>query len=236
MKLSHEELKNLRDKTFRRESGIFLVEGEKFCRDLNRQGVEIVYTLTSDRGLIDFPNIVYLTSKEIKILSTTKTNQDTLCVCKIKDFAYPAEGNSLILDTLQDPGNVGTLIRSAVAFGYRDIYLIDCAFPYSEKVIRSSAGTILQARIHITTYAELIERQHEVAPNFIVAVMSGEPIAKIRLPKGNFAVIIGNEGQGVSSKLMPLAKIRLAIPMSSQVESLNAGVAGSIIMQRLSEV
>ncbi len=236
MNLTNEMVKNLKDKKYRKSFGLFLVEGEKFCRDLLDSDIEIIHTITTNEGLIGFPNILIASNKQLLSLASTVTPQNIICVCKVKSYPIESRGNSIILDNLQDPGNVGTLVRSAVAFGFEDIYLVGGADPYSEKVIRSSVGTILKARLHIVDFSLISENKSKVAENFIVADMNGESIDKIYLPKNRIAVIIGNEGQGVSREFMSLADTKIAIPMSDKVESLNAGVAGSIIMQRLGEV
>lgn len=236
MNITNADIKNLKDKRYRREHGLFMMEGDKFCRDLLSTDIEIVYTITSDKGLVGFPNIVVVSDKMLSSLATTKTSQSIICICKVKQFDISSVGNSLILDRVQDPGNVGTLIRSAMAFGYEDIYLIDCADAYSEKVFRSSAGTALSARLHTVTYQDIYDNKAKISDHFMVADMSGDRLGKIRLLKGRLSVIIGNEGQGVSHAMRELANITVSIPMSNKVESLNAGVAGSIIMQRLSEV
>ena len=236
MNITNADIKNLKDKKFRKENGLFMVEGNKFCADLLNSDIEIVYTLTSNKNLTCFPNIEIISEKMLSSLATTKTNQDTICVCRIKKYSIEAVGNSLILDNLQDPGNVGTLVRSAMAFGFKDIYLVEGADPYSEKVIRSSAGLIIKARLHICSFEEIQSNKNKIAETFLTADMKGESINKIHLPKGRVSVIIGNEGQGVSERFFELANATVSIPMSAEVESLNAGVAGSIIMQKIGEV
>ena len=152
MNLTNQDIKYLKDKKYRREHGLFMVEGNKFCKDLLKTDIEIVYTLTCDKTLTGFPNIEVISEKMLSSLATTKTSQEIVCICKVKDYGIESVGNSLILDNLQDPGNVGTLVRSALAFGFEDIYLVGGADPYSEKVIRSSVGTILKARLHICDF------------------------------------------------------------------------------------
>jgi len=213
-----------------------MVEGEKFCADILRAGVEIVYTITTNSKLSVYPNICVVSDKQLASLATTKTNQNIICICKKREVEINSVGNALILDALQDPGNVGTLIRSAMAFGFEDVYLNDCADVYGEKVIRSSAGLSLTARLHVVDYNAIKQNKIRIADLFLVADMNGENINKIRLPKKRIAVIIGNEGNGVSEGFLKLADNVVSIPMSGKVESLNAGVAGSIIMQKLSEV
>lgn len=236
MSLTNEEIKNLKDKKYRKEHNLFMVEGDKFCRDLIKYDVEIVYTITSKKDLSGLPNIFVVSEKVIKSLSTTVTNQDTICVCKRKNFKISSVGNSLILDNLQDPGNVGTIIRSALAFGFNDVYLVGGVDVYNEKVIRSSAGIILSARLHSCSFDEIKKNKSKIADIFLVADMQGENINKIHLEKKRIAVIIGNEGAGVSDEFISIADKSVSIPMTKKVESLNAGVAGSIIMQKLGEV
>ena len=236
MNLTNADIKNLKDKKFRKQHSLFMVEGEKFCKDLLNTDIEIKYTITSDKNLTGFPNIEVVSEKMLSSLATTKTNQNIVCICKVKDYGLSSVGNSLILDNLQDPGNVGTLIRSALAFGFKDIYLIEGVDPFNEKVIRSSAGTILKVRLHECSYAQIQQNKDKIAQNFVVADMFGTSINKIHLQKERFAVIIGNEGQGVSEFMHKLANTTISIPMMPEVESLNAGVAGSIIMQKLGEV
>ncbi len=235
MNITNADIKNLKDKKYRRENKLFMVEGNKFCADLLNSDIEIVVTITSDKNLKGFPNIEVVSEKMLSSLSTTKTNQDIICVCKVKDYGIESVGNSLILDNLQDPGNVGTLVRSALAFGFNDIYLVEGADPYSEKVIRSSAGLIMNARLHISDFETLKQNKDKIADVFMVADMDGENINKVHLPKGKIAVIIGNEGQGVSDQFIKLSNTKVSIPMTPVVESLNAGVAGSIIMQKINE-
>lgn len=236
MNLTNQDIKNLKDKKFKRENNLFLVEGNKFCKDLLNTDIEIVYTITKSKNITGFPNLELVSEKMFNSLATTQTSQDIICVCKVKNYGMESVGNSLILDNLQDPGNVGTLVRSAMAFGFNDIYLVGGADPYNEKVIRSSAGTILKARLHICSFEEIKHNISKIAKNVLVADMYGENIDKIHLPKTSIAVIIGNEGQGVSADFVLLANKKISIPMLNGVESLNAGVAGSIIMQKLGEV
>lgn len=230
--LTNVEIKNLKDKKYRKNHGLFMVEGDKFCADLLYTDIQIVYTITSLKDLDGFPNIVVVSDKLLSSISTTKTNQNIICICKIKKFELASIGNALILDNLQDPGNVGTLVRSALAFGFKDIYLVGGADVYSEKVIRASAGTILKARLHIVDFETIKNNKNLIAESFLIADMDGENINTFKT-KSKVAVVIGNEGQGVSDEFITLADKTISIPMENEIESLNAGVAGSIIMQKI---
>ncbi len=236
MILGKDEIKNLKDKKFRKQNGLFMVEGDKFCRDLLATDIKIAYTFTSKKDLDGFPNVVYVSDKVLSSIATTKNNQDIICICKIRDYGIESMGNSLILDNIQDPGNVGTLIRSALAFGFEDIYVIDGADVFGEKVVRSSAGQIMQVRLHICDYETIKQNKDKISNEFLVADMSGEDVNRIRSSNSKIAVIVGNEGNGVSDEMLSIADKVVAIPMSEKVESLNVGVAGSIIMQKFSKI
>lgn len=236
MILTNADIKNLKDKKYRAEQSLFIVEGDKFCHDVVQNGFEIVYTITTDEKLNNFSNVCIVSKKMFESLSSTKTPQTIICVCKIKEYGIASIGNSLILDNLQDPGNVGTLIRSAMAFGFNDVYLVGGVDPYSEKVVRSSAGTILKAHVHRVDYGGLKSNLSKIADCVLVADMQGTNINKFKLPKGKVAVIVGNEGNGVSTQMIELATTKVSIPMMPGVESLNAGVAGSIVMQKLANL
>ncbi len=236
MNLTKAEIKQLKDKKFRKQNNLFMVEGEKFCFDVLHSGVKILYTITSNKNLTEFPNICVVSEQVLSGLASTVTNQNIICVCEFVKPNIESVGNCLILDNLQDPGNVGTLIRSALAFGFKDIYLVGGADAFSEKVIRSSAGLVLQTRVHVVGFEEILNNKTKIAKHFYVADMDGENINQTPLPKGRVAVVVGNEGNGVSQEFLRLADKKISIPMQPCVESLNAGVAGSIIMQKLSEV
>lgn len=235
MELTKQDIKNLKDKKFRKENNLFLVEGEKFCVDLLKAKAEIVYSITTNKNLKDFPNVCVVDEKVLSSLATTITPQNIVCVCKKKFSSAKPKGNSLILDRIQDPGNVGTLIRSALAFNFNDIYLIDCADAYNEKVVRSSVGAVLNANIHKLSLSDFLKNKSSIAENFLVADMVGASLKNLKNTNDRMAVIVGNEGAGVCDELMAIAHIKVSIHMTDKIESLNAGVAGSIIMQKIFE-
>ena len=235
MRLTNNEIKTikkLKDKKYRKSEGLFLVEGSKLCEEVLNSRYEIKYTITSSEFKYnDFPNVCIVDYDVIKAISTTDTPQDIVCVCYIPHLkSGVSKGNSLILDGLQDPGNIGTLIRSAIAFGFKDIYFIDCPDIYSEKVVRASMGGVFKINAHVITAEELINRKKEICDVLVSTILNGEDLTKICLPKARIGVIIGNEGNGVSEQLILASDKAVTLPMSGEVESLNAGVAGSILM------
>ena len=237
-KLTNNEIKiikKLKDKKYRKEYGLFLVEGSKLCEELLNSNYEIEHTITSNEFKYnDYPNVAIVDYDVIKAISTTTTPQDIICVAHTKqsDCGAP-EGNSLILDGLQDPGNIGTLIRSAMAFGFDDIYFIDCPDIYGEKVVRSSMGGIFKVNPHVISRDELIDKKAEICDILLSTTLNGEQLGQNYLPNKRIGVIIGNEGNGVSDQLVEASDLKVKLPMTDKVESLNAGVAGSIMMYEI---
>ncbi len=140
--------------------------------------------------------------------------------------------NFLVIDSLQDPGNVGTLIRTAVACGFKHIYLLDSVKVTNSKLVRSSVGTIFNAKIYSTSkdkFTKLAKNNNLV---IYKADMYGENVFKAKF-QGIVGVAIGNEGQGVSEKISNLCSKTLSIPMEKGVESLNAAISGAIIMYQI---
>ncbi len=235
MRLTNTEIKfikKLKDKKYRKSEGLFLVEGHKLCEEVLNSKYNIKYTITSNEDdYLDFPNLKVVDYDSIKAISTTSTPQNIVCVCEVQtsNTEYP-KGNSLILDGLQDPGNIGTLIRSAMAFGFKDIYFIDCPDIYSEKVVRASMGGVFKINSHIVDREEFVRDKEKVCEILLGTSLNGQDMREIRLPKARIGVIIGNEGNGISNMLLSACDKSLLLPMTSEVESLNAGVAGSIVM------
>ena len=235
IKLTNNEIKNikkLKDKKYRKSEGLFLVEGPKLCEEVLNSNYEIKHAITCNEFKYnDFPNVCIVEYDVIKAISTTETPQDIVCVVCIPQFKLGApKGNSLILDGLQDPGNIGTLIRSAIAFGFDDIYFIDCPDIYSEKVVRGSMGGIFKINAHIATRDEIVKNKREICEILLSTTLNGEKMPEKYLPNNRIGVIIGNEGNGVSDVLISACDKAITLPMSGKVESLNAGVAGSIMM------
>ena len=227
------DLIKLKQKKYRDINKLFIVEGYNIIKEAKDYLNTI---LISDKKKIseikdNYKNIdiILVTDEIINKLSSTQTPQGIIGICKYKEVSN-IKGNVVMLDGLQDPGNIGTLIRSAMAFGFNDIYFIDCPDIYSEKVVRSSMGGVFKINAHTITREELINRKKEICDILVSTILNGEDLTKICLPKLRVGVIIGNEGNGVSEQLILASDKAVTLPMSGEVESLNAGVAGSILM------
>ena len=132
---------------------------------------------------------------------------------------------------MADPGNVGTILRTCVAAGAEDVFLIDCADPYSPKAVRASMSGVFFAKIRRKSREETLRRLSGVP--LIVAEMAGENVFSFLPPVVRFGLVIGNEANGVSERLKASAAHTVKIPMSEKSESLNAGVSLAIMLYEL---
>ena len=146
-------------------------------------------------------------------------------------------GNKIIvLDNIQDPGNLGTIIRSSVAFNFDTIVLSkDTVDVYNSKVIRATQGMLFKVNIIIADLEEFINNINSEYKIIGTNVVNGKKIKDFKNVE-KFAIIMGNEGQGVSSKVAQLCHENIYIPMNKNCESLNVGVAASIIMYELGDL
>ena len=169
-------------------------------------------------------------------LSDEKTPQGIACVVKIPQRPLcPPTGKCLFLDGVADPGNMGAIIRSANAAGYNEIYLSkECTDPYSPKSVRASMSGIFFTTLYIAEREEILSMFKAGNVPLIVADMGGENIFQFTAPK-QFALAIGNEGNGISKATKEQADYTVRIPMSKQQESLNAAVSAGIAMYVLSK-
>ena len=148
---------------------------------------------------------------------------------------WPAPGHIVVLDRLQDPGNAGTIIRTAEAAGFRGIISVSGSVDlYSPKVVRSAAGALLRMPVLTdVTEEEAIKLVHESGRQLVVTALEHAEDCFAASDYGACALVIGNEGSGVSSGFLEAADLRLTIPMEGEIESLNAAVAAGILMYRI---
>ena len=136
----------------------------------------------------------------------------------------------LVLDRISDPGNLGTIIRTAAATGFHDIVLIECCDPFSPKTVRSSSGGIFYTDFYPVSFEEFYEEVVKSGAKIYIADMAGENIFNMKNIDEKYALVIGNEGGGVADRLKSGAARTISLPMKSQMESLNAGVSASVMM------
>ena len=228
----------LKDKKARKQQGMFLVEGRKMAVECQRSDFEIdrVFVAESYDGEIPFAEdqIVRVSDDVFRFLSDEKSPQGILCRIKIPTRALTAPtGKCLLLDGVADPGNVGTIIRTANAAGYEEIYLTEeCADPYSPKSVRASMSGVFFTKIYRANRAEILTVLTDTP--IVVADMGGTNVFSFHAPK-RFALAIGNEANGISDTVQEKAAHTVKIPMQSTQESLNAAISAGIIMYVLSK-
>ena len=229
------EIASLKDKKYRNKLCLYIAEGVKMVNEAIEAGVSIKQVVvTSDvlplikKG--DY-QIVEVTNDVFSYLSDETTPQGALAVINIasKEVCAP-KGNSLILDGVSDPGNMGTIIRTANAFGFNDIYLINCVDPYSNKAVRASMSGIYFVNVYKTDLETTLKALEGV--EIIVADMGGENLDNFTLDK-KLCIAVGNEANGVSDAVKSVANKIVGIPMSANSESLNVAVASAIMMYKL---
>ena len=229
------EIASLKDKKHRNALGLYIAEGVKMVNEAIENGLPIKYVVATETALSSIiPNgyeVLTVTDSVLSYLSEEMTPQGALAVIKIPNLEVKKpNGKAVVLDGVSNPGNVGTIIRTANAFGYKDIYLINCADPYSGKTVRSSMSGIYFVNLYKTSYEELktVLNGYKI----IVADMSGESLDEFKID-GNFAIVVGNEGNGISKEMFDMADSVVKIPMDEHSESLNVAVASSIMMYKL---
>lgn len=221
----------LQDKKFRDEEGLFIVEGDHLVNEAIKNGLakEII-------TLNDFTNSIttYKVTEEImKKISKQKSISSIAAVCfKLKEKQI---GNKVIcLDNIQDPGNLGTIIRSAVAFNIDTIILNDKSVDlYNDKVIRSSEGMIFNVNVIRTNLSETLKTLKENGYKVIGTSVKNNNLLKNVEATDKYAIILGNEGNGTSKEIDDLCDDFIYITMNESCESLNVAVASSIIMYEL---
>lgn len=222
---------SLADKKFRKQLNQYIVEGIKPVRECIEAGCAIDRIICVEGLEESFKGATVVTESVFKSLSSEKTPQGVLAVVKIPQFIMkPPEKPCLLLDCLQDPGNLGTVIRTANAAGYEEIYLINCTDPYSPKAVRASMSGIFFVKVYQATRDEVLDALKNVP--LISADMFGEDIFTFNPPE-LFCLCIGNEGSGLSAEIKSRASNSVKIPMRSTCESLNAAVSAGIAMYAL---
>ena len=242
------EASSLSEKKRRDDKGLFIIEGPNLLREALDENMQVSSVFVLCGG--ETPEILELAqeaelrgcqlfsvSREAFMkLAQTDSPQGIIAVCAKKRFTddelFGKDGsNILVLDRIQDPGNMGTLLRTADAAGFSGVLLIRGSVdPYSPKVVRAAAGSVF--RIPLKTGLDPVEtigllKNHGKKP--VAAAMDATRAYYDENLSDNLALIVGNEGNGVSEELMKLA-CHISIPMAGRTESLNAALAGGIIM------
>ena len=229
------QIASLKDKKYRSKYGLYVAEGIKMVNEAIKFGLEIDKIIVTETAFGDimpssFPMLI-VSDEVFDYLSCDTTPQGALAVIKIKSERVKVpKGNALILDGVQDPGNMGTIIRTACALGYYDLYLINTVDPYSNKVVKASMSGIYFANLYKCSLDECLNALKGY--KIVIADMGGESINSYKI-NGKFAIAVGNEANGISESLKQKGDVILKIPMEERSESLNVAIASSIMMYAL---
>ncbi len=219
---------SLKEKKVRDKERRFFIEGDHLISEARKQNLVLETISTVDESA-DF-----LVTKEImkKISSQATISENAAVVRFIPEDKI--SGNIIVLDGIQDPGNLGTIIRSCIAFGFTNIILGDTSVDlYNPKVIRATEGMIFHINVLRRNLLDFLPTLKGMNYKMVgTDVASGKDIRKLK--KENIALVLGNEGNGISENVKNLCDEFVNIKMSSNCESLNVGVAASILMYEVS--
>lgn len=160
------------------------------------------------------------------------STQGCVAVFDCLDEKSATGGNFLVLDRIQDPGNVGAILRSALGSNFLDVYLIDCADVYDLKTLRASMGAVFHLNIYKISEESLIKKLTTENKKLFCLDMKGENVFDANFEEGS-GFVVGNEGRGVSESLKMFCSKHISIPMNEKLESLNAAVSASIVMYQV---
>ncbi len=235
--VSNEKIKNLKklnSKKYRDLNGLFLVDGEHLVLEAFNSGYldELILLEGTDFSLD--VKTSYVSMDVMKYISNLDSPNGIMGVCRKKESILSGD-RVVILDDIQDPGNLGTIIRSCVAFNVDTLVLTDgCVDLYNPKVIRSTQGMLFKLNIIVVSdiidfVTDLKRKNYRI---YSTKVNGGNSLKSIE-KSSRFAIIMGNEGNGVRDSLMDLADNYIYIDMNPSCESLNVGCATSIILYEL---
>lgn len=241
-----ETAKLLSSREVRREKGLFLAEGARLCRDAARSGVkieELFYTDTAACRYDSYLSEIKPAAEKIyrmadhagELLVETKSTQGIFCVCRMHDNRNEEipQRHCLALENIQDPGNLGTILRTAEALGLGCVLLCgDCCDMYAPKVLRSSMGAVF--RLPVFSFASLPSAVKTLSSRGFQSFAAVPEAGALSVTRVDFSapslIAVGNEGNGLSREGKEACGRRVTIPMLGRAESLNAAASASILM------
>lgn len=237
------------NKKFRRENGMFVLEGVRLISDAISENARLhsVFVTEDSASKLDIESLAedvscYLIPDELKEkMSDTGNSQGAFAVCEAPhresaDKTIKRGGKYILLHSVQDPGNLGTIIRTADAVGVDGVFLAECCDLYNPKVIRSTMGSIFRLNVSEVRFDEVFPIFNKKGVRTYAAVIDSDAVSLTGcdFSEGG-AVLIGNEGNGLPGEVSELCDVRLTIKMQGNVNSLNAAMAAGIIMWELAK-
>lgn len=232
-------IQSLGQKKSRDTDKVFIAEGPKLVNELLQAAnckIEKIYALKSwiEQNPVRGVDIIEITEVELQKISQLKTPNQVVAIAQQIKWENDLElkGNiSLALDAIQDPGNMGTIIRLADWFGIKNLLCSnDCADIYNPKVVQASMGSITRVRVEYIDLFLFFKENSDI--RIYAAVLDGRDVTKMeKLHEG--MILIGNESKGINDELLSLASVRVTIPGKGKAESLNAAMATGIILSHI---
>lgn len=225
-------LVKLHKKSYRTENKQFIAQGLTVCTTLINQQYKCVALYLTSQAIeahshqFDQSLITLVSESVMNKISTTSTPSGIVGLFQIPTPTYKPTPNGILLYNIQDPGNMGTLIRTAAAMNIDNVFLVEGVDPYGPKVIQATAGTIAYVQIIPTNWQQFLQ-EHKSLNSTALVVDNGESPTSTNLSS---VLIIGNEGQGLPQEVVQDCTNSVTLPMPGKTESLNAAVAGSISM------
>lgn len=236
--LDNERVKNymkLKERKYRKQTKTYIVEGEHLVLEAYKAGLIIEVILARDEVLPIDTEKVYVTDEILNKITTMENAPKMMALCKMPE-EKPLGEKMLLLDGIQDPGNLGTIIRSSVAFNVDTIVLgkntVDL---FNPKTIRAAQGMHFYISIVEKDLKEVIQKlKDEDIPVYGTDVNMGEDVQILKeKDKESYALIMGNEGNGIAPDIKDMCDSLLYIPMNEKVDSLNVAIATSILLYEL---
>jgi len=234
------ECQKLSQKKYRDREGLYLIEGENLIAEVPDE--DLVYLICSEGSgwiLEDKDDVYVMPANLFEKIAQTETSQGILAVVRKPNITAASleerlktEDNVVVLDRLQDPGNIGTIIRTSEGAGYGAVITVKgTGDVFSPKTIRAAAGSVFRMPIiQVEDNQELRKLTNQLGKKLVVTAFDTDKYYFDEDLSKGVALVIGNEGNGVSDELMAMADMKVKIPMDGHLESLNASVAAGILM------
>ncbi len=223
----------------REQTGLFVADGTKLLEEAVRWYPGLKTVIISQGLAVSVPSgvrVVEVPEDVMESISPAQTPQGALFVCQMPEQKpFSAAPGMLLLDGLQDPGNLGTILRTADALQIPVALLEGCADPYSHKVVRASMGAVFRSPVIRTTWENAYNTCRKAGIDVAVTALSDRAVDLRNAPISQMAVVIGSEGQGVRKEILEAAQAELIIPMNESCESLNAAIAAAIVMWQMKQ-
>lgn len=227
---------SLKMKKYRDQEKLFLLENMDLLNEALKfnivKTILYVYSKPCDNDSLEY---IEVNDEIIKKLSSQTTPGKFIAVCHYLEEKKNIGNKVIVLDGVQDPGNVGTILRSALAFGFDEMLLsLDSIDIYNDKFLRASKGSVFWMNIKRLDIKKELEKRKELEYQIITTSLDKTSLNYDKAKyEEKLCLVVGNEGQGIKKEIFDLSSLRVYIPMSEKMESLNVGVAASIIMSKV---